>query len=570
MRIFIAILLIVIAVGCRDNRIDSRYGWGKVDSAADSMLVVIDSAWIAGEPNFIIKHRIEIFDTLTRREGMPGQARGRYFYWRAKIASVTEEPEDRLCYYDSLARSYMDSASHPYDHARLNIIKHSLYSKDFVRRYSLLLAALWYAENIGDRYLEAEAMMTLAEYSWLYTNQEQAVSLLKRASSLFRNIGLDHRANVADLNIRLVEGDSADVMRGLEKMMGNSLRPEDPHEPTINEIMYYGMRNDAEALKTLQKLPATSLEMQAIIAGSIYNIYNETGNKKCLDSLVAVNMPMMRKVVEQGRNRGDRRLFILAYNFALANTDRYDRARCSDSAFSALQEAMQIENEYREYFGIAQSRDVTKSWMETALRRQEELNTRDRTVNALWWSLAVGLLLIVGVCVWTLMSRKVQHEKVKKTQAELESEKYKASLERGQRELVSSTLAITEKDKVLQSILDDVEKMEREGRLETEEARKIDSNIRIHLSSKQEWEQFKTAFDKVSPMFMRNLRETYPELTEGDIRMAVYVKLGLNSKQIARLLMITPGSVKLKRHRLREHMGLSPEASLEDTLRRID
>lgn len=330
------------------------------------------------------------------------------------------------------------------------------------------------------------------------------------------------------------------------------------------------MRNDAETLRILQSWPMTSLEMKAIIAGSIYNIYNESDRKESLDSLVAANMPMMRKVVEQGRERGDRRLFILAYNFALANTDRYDRAGRADSALAALQEAMQIENEYREYFGISQSREVTKSWMETALRRQEELNTRDRTVNALWWSLAVGLLLIVGVCVWTLMSRKVQHEKVKKTQAELEREKYKASLERGQRELVSSTLAITEKDKVLQSILDDVEKMEREGRLETEEARKIDSNIRIHLSSKQEWEQFKTAFDKVSPMFMRNLREAYPELTEGDIRMAVYVKLGLNTKQIARLLMITPGSVKLKRHRLRDHMGLPPDASLEDTLRRID
>lgn len=53
------------------------------------------------------------------------------------------------------------------------------------------------------------------------------------------------------------------------------------------------------------------------------------------------------------------------------------------------------------------------------------------------------------------------------------------------------------------------------------------------------------------------------------VELAVYIRAGLETKQIARMLMLQPGSVKMNRHRLRERMGLGPDERLEEVLSRL-
>lgn len=106
----------------------------------------------------------------------------------------------------------------------------------------------------------------------------------------------------------------------------------------------------------------------------------------------------------------------------------------------------------------------------------------------------------------------------------------------------------------------------RRGKLSKGDARQLDFNIRLHLSGRQEWEDFQEVFTKVHPAFVDALRRKYPSLTEGDLKLAVYIRAGLETKQIARMLMLQPGSVKMNRHRLRERMGLGPDERLEEVL----
>ncbi len=60
-----------------------------------------------------------------------------------------------------------------------------------------------------------------------------------------------------------------------------------------------------------------------------------------------------------------------------------------------------------------------------------------------------------------------------------------------------------------------------------------------------------------------------PAVTEGDIHLAIYLRAGLTSKQISRMLLLQPDSVKKNRQRLRKHLNLSPTDSLEHLLRNI-
>ena len=262
--------------------------------------------------------------------------------------------------------------------------------------------------------------------------------------------------------------------------------------------------------------------------------------------------------------------FSAVYPMLIDCVSFYERRGMYDSCYYYLQKATAVDSDYDSSHGIVQSRYITKAWMEEAIKKQEELNRRNHTVTILWWALSLVVFAAVLFAVWFLMSRRMRRERLKKEAAELEKAKLESGMEEKDRKIVSSALAMTEKDNILQYVLDDIARLESLGTLSSTDARSLDSNIRTHLSSKIEWDQFRIMFDKVHPSFIKHLRQRYPAMTEGDMRMAVYVKIGLGNKQISRMLMLTPGSVKMKRHRLREHMGLGPDDSLEDVLRSID
>ena len=127
---------------------------------------------------------------------------------------------------------------------------------------------------------------------------------------------------------------------------------------------------------------------------------------------------------------------------------------------------------------------------------------------------------------------------------------------------------MAEKDNAMQTVLTDVGRMKREG-AGSSDLRMIEQTIRMHLNNKDEMENIAALFEKVHPDFVRRLKARYPGVSEGDIRLAVYISVGMTTKQIAKMLLIQPASVKMNRHRLRERMKLSADETLEDILREI-
>ncbi len=128
---------------------------------------------------------------------------------------------------------------------------------------------------------------------------------------------------------------------------------------------------------------------------------------------------------------------------------------------------------------------------------------------------------------------------------------------------------MTEKDNVLEAVLFDISEMKKGGEIGEAQIRQLEQNVKMHLIGRQDWEDFKVLFEKVHPGFSSLLKATYPAVTEGDIRLSIYLKAGMNTKQIARMLQLQPDSVKKNRQRLRRHLGLTADQSLEDLLRRL-
>ncbi len=78
-----------------------------------------------------------------------------------------------------------------------------------------------------------------------------------------------------------------------------------------------------------------------------------------------------------------------------------------------------------------------------------------------------------------------------------------------------------------------------------------------------DWSRFEDNFDIVNDRFIRRLTAKYPWLSKQEKRLCVYIKMGLQTKEIAPLLNISPRGVEMMRYRLRQKMELGTQLNLK-------
>lgn len=66
--------------------------------------------------------------------------------------------------------------------------------------------------------------------------------------------------------------------------------------------------------------------------------------------------------------------------------------------------------------------------------------------------------------------------------------------------------------------------------------------------------------------YFKRLKETYPKLTNNDIRLCSYLRMNFTSKEIAQLLNISTRAVEISRYRLRKKLSLEHNINLTDFL----
>ncbi|MBN2891586.1 MAG: response regulator [Bacteroidales bacterium] len=77
------------------------------------------------------------------------------------------------------------------------------------------------------------------------------------------------------------------------------------------------------------------------------------------------------------------------------------------------------------------------------------------------------------------------------------------------------------------------------------------------------WQRFDMSFNAVYEEFYKNILEDFPDLTSTELKLSAFLKLGLNSKDIASIMYINPDSVKVSRSRLRKKLNLDSDVNLQ-------
>lgn len=95
------------------------------------------------------------------------------------------------------------------------------------------------------------------------------------------------------------------------------------------------------------------------------------------------------------------------------------------------------------------------------------------------------------------------------------------------------------------------------------------SSLRERMYFSREMNDFYAQSEILHKDFNMRLKEAFPNLTEGDRKLAVLLRQGFSSKYIATLMNITPKSVEISRYRLRTKLGLRRSDNLVQFVKSI-
>ena len=135
----------------------------------------------------------------------------------------------------------------------------------------------------------------------------------------------------------------------------------------------------------------------------------------------------------------------------------------------------------------------------------------------------------------------------------------KQDIENKNRELALSTMSLIKKNEFLGQIKNELKKITVNENISSV-VKTIDDNI----NSSDDWKMFEKAFNNADKKFFKKVKKQHPELTSNDLRLCMYLRMNLNSKDIAPLLNISPRSVEIKRYRLRKKLQLEREINLNE------
>jgi len=140
---------------------------------------------------------------------------------------------------------------------------------------------------------------------------------------------------------------------------------------------------------------------------------------------------------------------------------------------------------------------------------------------------------------------------------QLLKQKHNMELDLINRELSTSSIFISQKNKIIGLVKKDINRL-----LKTEKSinkadiarvlKTIDENIKFD----NDWYRIKAHFEKLHPGFFDRLRKKFPQLTPNDHKLAALLRMNLNTKEISHILKITAPSTEISRIRLRKKLEL--------------
>ena len=541
-------LAVACMIGCTGGGQNETKPWGTGSADIDEMLDRVDSLeMIAPWDDAVVKATLNAVDSMASQgDGVNKQAAG--LFVQSHLYEIDGD-NDKAMEVIKKALGMVDSAKSPYLYSRL-LLQRAVLDPDLSSKTATYF-------NVLPTFIDARDSMVVVETLWELNNAYEYVwddstvlecfnEILKWVPDTMCNLKNIMRFNI----IALERGDGTnphyvgkiDSLRQDKNLIGLS--------PPLAVLVYsdlYRIQGDANDLDT------AAMYMQGMVgdhdAVKVYYGQKLSNALKCgerdtaahyaaaLEGYLSDESPMIIETIKS----------LLPYYKAMGMTDKYDALN------SRLAEMQTKAAAYEEATKMA--RMNTQRQMRD-FRKYTTVKTHEEHTRVLWLTVGVLVVLFLTVGVIVFLQLRKRHLEAK---ARLHDD-----LENTKRRLTVAQLRAVENEQTLSNVLTDLGNISSEHNDVQSHADRIKVKLKAQLSGEDDWERFSAVFTEMRPGFVDKLRETYPVLTQGDIRLCCLLSMGLDTKHIARLLLIRPESVKKHRQRLRAKLGLSPEVVWTD------
>lgn len=557
-----------------------RNFWKPVDQEFHFLLNEIDSSYLV-RPN--TKNQKEIVSEMYRlaEKRKNPVLLSRALQWDAvnKLYILENDSADKLL---EKASSLIDTLKYSYDYARIKGLKEKFLKNqgNYQHAYKINVELLEYYRKIGDKRSEAMTLVQMGSTMYFLKDYEKSKELLEEANSILTNIGMESIAQKNKLNIcntLFAQGNTKAAIDGLDELLQNK-NPDIAQDtvfilnvmfsqcsfaPDLHHLKKYAGKNYELAKKFKNK----TLESKAGISYAFLLI-----EQKKYDQAIAL-LDSINKYVKNSHDMNNRLYMYKNKLFAYSRQEIWDSAYYYSELFYNLNDSIVSIGKIIEINKIEAREAINKFEQE---KKESELRRRN------------ALMLLFGVCclsagLISIIYFRNKKIKVQKQLKEVENkelnerlknellqkENLKLEIDSKNREIASNTLMLAEKNRLLENLAQQINDLEFKGEINSKKEKELQKQIQNHLHAADEWNYFKIHFEQVHPDFFSKIKEHSPSISENDLRLCAYIRIGMENKQIAQMLSVLPATINTSRYRIRKKLNIVGDIPLEDFLRSL-
>ena len=258
-----------------------------------------------------------------------------------------------------------------------------------------------------------------------------------------------------------------------------------------------------------------------------------------------------------------------------ANKDWINLKECYEILYKASAELDQID---QAFFFQMNHTAVTDSLIEW--ERKEKIETleasfaaevKDKTIEVLTENQhtqrLVNIILGVGVLCILVLAVKFHQRWRSESAGKAETDRlHQEEMNSKERVLTRFALENQQKEQQLVQLRNALKTLTSQPDAPQQEIKTLLGQINQISSPSQPVEEFLLHFEGVHPEYFDKLRKKSEKLTPLDLKHCAFIRMSLDSKEVAQILHVDPKSVQMARYRLKKKLNLSKEESLDHFL----
>ncbi|MGM0580972.1 MAG: tetratricopeptide repeat protein [Bacteroidota bacterium] len=434
-------------------------------------------------------------------------------------------------------------------------------------------------KQLGDNEGVADCIMNKGMIYAEIKDYGQAMKLYDRAIEIYSSLNLDGRIATTYSKIGMLYIET-DQLLSARKYLTDALNIHSDNNFT------YGM---AESHKNLAKL----LIKQGELDMAFHHLRKATRLSTSIndkDGLVSIMVQSGKYFRLQGNFDASEAHLVQALKMANDKQLRdykleaYHELKKLNEEHGNLKESLNYYGKYSalkdSIYGIEKSKQIAALEYENELTEKsnelKHMREKEKKNTLIKWLLIISIVVVLGLSIflyWGLHTKNKKQNELIRSRKEanqvamenqrMRQEELEQEIEFKNKELAAYTLFFVQKNQLITELKDQVAQIKiAKGNAKQKKIDKLNRELRQQQIIDKDWNDFKRLFEGIHSDFDVKLKNLYPDLSPGDLKLCKLIRLDLNIQQTAEILGISPESVKTARYRLRKKLHLSTDDDL--------